>query len=262
MVFNRQMSNLPAMKKFGKLAVCVAGGLLHVQAQALTSDSAANPYASIVDRNVFGLRPPPPPTTEAPKPVNVPNITLQGVISGFGKKQVLFKTMMPGAPGQPPKETSVVMSEGERLGEVEVLEINEAAGTIKFKNHGTEEIKDLSKDGVKQPTGPAPAMAGLPGVPSPAVPSVPNALTSVPPGGSGVTTFGGNAGNVAIPNRPVRTTPSASGIVASGTHPPEARPMSLEEQTVLIEVQRKLTAEKVQRGELPPLPPTDLNPNP
>jgi hypothetical protein len=251
--------------KAGNVVLCLAGGLfLHAQSHALTSEAGSNPYANIVDRNVFGLRPPPPPTAVAPPETPAPNITLQGIVSiPFGKKQVLFKTMMPGAAGQPPKEMSLAMSEGERMGEVEVLEINEAAGTIRFRNHGKEQLKDLSKDGVKAPAGPVAAAPGLPAVHLPAVPGVPTATVppAVPSGGSGVTTFGGNSGNVNIPGRPMRLTPPNTGTAAGTSMTPQAeRPLSPEEQTILMEVNRKLTADKVQKGELPPLPPTELTP--
>jgi hypothetical protein len=258
------------MKNSGKLVLCLAGGvLLHSHARAVTSEPGANPYANIVDRNVFGLRPPPPPTAVAPPKSVAPNITLQGIISGFGKKQVLFKTMMPGAAGQPPKETSLVMAEGERMAEVEVLEINETAGTIRFRNHGEEQLKDLSKDGVKAPSGPAPTAPGVAGVPPPAVPALPNAAAppqvpgggGVPGAGGGVTTFGAS-GNVNIPGRPMRLTSGNAGAAVGATPmtPHAERPLSAEEQTILMEVNRKLTADKVQKGELPPLPPTELTP--
>jgi len=250
------------MKHSGKLVLWLAGGLfLHVQARAVTAESGSNPYANIVERNVFGLRPPPvvepPKAPEAP----VPNITLQGIISAFGRKQVLFKTMMSARPGEAAKETSLVMSEGERIDEVEVLEINEAAGTIKFRNHGKEQLKDLAKDGVKQPAGAAPGVPGLPGVLPPGTPAA-AALPSAP-GGSAVTTFGGNP-NVTIPGRQMRLNSAGAGTIgtpATGTATPHAeRPLTAEEQTVLMEVNRKLTEAKVKRGEMPPLPPTELTP--
>jgi hypothetical protein len=43
------------------------------------------------------------------------------------------------------KETSHVLSEGERVGEIEVLEINVLSGTVKFKNHGVEASLALRK---------------------------------------------------------------------------------------------------------------------
>ena len=236
--------------------------MLHMQTGAVTMDSS-NPYVSIVDRNVFGLRPPPPPApVETAKPVNVPTITLQGIVNAFGKKQVLFKTMIAARPGEAPKETGLIMSEGERVGDITVLEINEVAGTIKFDNNGTEQIKDITKDIPKQQAGVAAAPApppGLPGVPPPRPPGIAQPATPGVPGGSSVTTFGGNAGVT----RPIRsnTTGGMAGIGGPGTGAQgEQRPLSNEEQTVLIEVNRKLTEDKVNKGEFPMLPPTELTP--
>jgi len=42
---------------------------------------------------------------------------------------------------------SCVLSEGERQGEIEVLEIDGRAGTVKFSNHGTVQTLNLKTDG-------------------------------------------------------------------------------------------------------------------
>ncbi|MSU60032.1 MAG: hypothetical protein EXS35_17995 [Pedosphaera sp.] len=245
------------MKHGGKIILCLAGGLmLHAQARALTSESSGNPYANIVDRNVFGLKPAP--IAEPPKPPEVaaPPITLQGIISAFGKKQVLFKTMMSAKPGEVAKETSLVMAEGERLGEITVLEINEAAGTVKFDNHGKPQIKDITKDGVKQGTGGGGIPGGQPGGVPGGVPAagIPSPLSGG--GGSSVTTFGGNPGNLTIPGRPLRLNPSAASTVNSQSE----RPLTADEQTVLIELNRKIYERDFKSGKMPPLPPTELTP--
>src|SRR5208282_3999681 len=102
------------MKCLGKIAVCLAGGLmLHISARA---DGAiapnGNPYTPIVVRNVFGLNPPP--TNNPVNPDDVPlKITPNGIMSIFGQLQVLFKVAP--KPGQPPgtKDASYVLSEGQ-----------------------------------------------------------------------------------------------------------------------------------------------------
>jgi hypothetical protein len=253
------------MKHSGKLVLCLAGGLfLHAQARAVGSEG--NPYANIVDRNVFGLRPPPPPP-EPPKPeVKASPITLQGIISAFGKKQVLFKSTVSARSGEPAKETSFVMSEGERVGEIEVLEINEGTGLVKFRNQGFEMTKDLSKDGVKPPTGGGAPPPGLPGVPG--VPGQPNA--AVPP------PLPTGAPNVAIPNRQMRMSPAnaaaqggtpviaggAAGVRAQAGAAGGEQPLTADQQTVLIELNRRMNEDKIKRGDMPPLPPTELTPPP
>jgi len=66
-----------SMKHGGKMLICLIGGLaLRIAANEVTTESSNNPYQSIVDRNVFALKPPPPPPDpEATKPPPV-KITL------------------------------------------------------------------------------------------------------------------------------------------------------------------------------------------
>lgn len=268
------------MRHGGTVALGLAGGLiLQISVFALTPD-AGNPYAPIVDRNVFALRPPPPPKSEEPPVAPPQKITLQGIVSAFGKKQVMFKTMMPGTkPGEAPKETSFMLSEGERAGEIEILGINETAGAIKVKNNGIEQSLTLEKDGMKPQGGPGvvpgvvPGLPGVPGAPGAVPHAVP--MTGVPvtggvpapAAGSTVTTFG----NAASTQRPLRVTPAtpttASGYNGvynaapqiAGQTLTETKPtISALEQIALLEVNRRLSEDKVKRGEIPPLPPPPL----
>src|SRR5215208_424040 len=118
-----------------KLLGCFVAGLAFCTgANAISAD---NPYQSVIDRNVFGLRaPPPPPDPEANKPAP-PKLTLQGIMTGFGKPRVMFKAQLPPKPPEPPKDQSFVLSPGERDGQIEVLEIDDKLGSIKFNNYGT-----------------------------------------------------------------------------------------------------------------------------
>ena len=99
---------------------CLLGSLAFC-AGAMTPDSLRNPYQGIIDRNVFGLRTPPPPPTnnpEANKPPP-PKITLTGIITGFtGNKRALMKVQVPPKPGSPANEQSLIMTEGQREGDV------------------------------------------------------------------------------------------------------------------------------------------------
>src|SRR5262249_9054084 len=139
-------------------------------------------------------------------------------------KQVLFKISMSPKPGDPPKEMALVMSEGERQGEVEVLEIDEPGGVIKFNNHGQEQTLTLEKDGEKPPPGsPLPSLT-QPGVPSAmAVPNIPrpqplapgvNPQPAIP---NPATTPDAGAGGLSrIPSRMLRV-PPATGTAVQGT---------------------------------------------
>src|SRR6202142_4153234 len=108
------------MKNLGKIAVCLAGGLmLHISAHAGDSiASSNNPYAPIVVRNVFGLNPPAPVTPTAPDDPP-PKITPNGIMSILGQLQVLFK-VAPKANQAGAKEESYVLSAGQSQDDIEV----------------------------------------------------------------------------------------------------------------------------------------------
>ena len=100
--------------------------------------AADNPYSPIVQRNVFGLVPIPTNPPVDPSAANPPpKITPNGIMTLFGKLQVLFKVAVPAKPGQPAKDESYTLGEGERQDDITVQKIDEASATITFDNHGT-----------------------------------------------------------------------------------------------------------------------------
>jgi hypothetical protein len=217
-------------------------------AYALTPDPAANPYQVVVERNVFGLKPAPRPEDLIPPPAPTPpiQVKLQGITEGIlgGKRQVLMKIMEPPSkPGTPPAERGVIMDEGERLGSITVLAIDPVARSVKLDNNGT--ITNLMlTDFITRAVGPMPGAA--PGVvPPPGIPVRPPGAGIAPP------TAGFNPVVPNVPQRPVRTPTSPAG---------DQRPLSFEEQVLIMEVQRKQTEKAVAAGDLPPLPPTPLTP--
>jgi hypothetical protein len=112
--------------------------------RAATVELRDHPYKNIPATNVFRLKSPPPPEPPKPPPTTPPpKITLQGVTTIPDRPHVLFKVMMPAKPPEPAKEMAYVLSEGERAGEIEVLDINEQAGTARFMNHGVEQTLAL-----------------------------------------------------------------------------------------------------------------------
>src|SRR5689334_10938671 len=116
------------MKHGGKMLVCMVSGLAVCSVNAVTTESQDNPYQSIIDRNVFSLKPAPPPVdpAEANKPTAL-KITLTGITTILGNKRVLMKTAPPPAKaGESPKtEKSYILTEGEREGDIEIIEIDE-----------------------------------------------------------------------------------------------------------------------------------------
>ena len=262
------------MIKIGNALLIALSGLLLAgqpcRAIIMTSETppsieSGNKYHAIVDRNVFGLKAPaPPPDPEANKPPP-PKITPTGITTIFGNKRALFKVQMPAKPPEPAKEQSFILTVGQREGQIEVLDIDEVAGSIKFNNYGSVVTLTLEKDGAKLPN--TPPMA----VPPPGVP--PAAATYAPPGvnpggmsgGASVTTIGGaSAGLKSIPTRTLRlpngpggAAPTTLGVTPQAT---DQGNLSREEQTILMELERERTRDQVSKGALPPLPPTALSP--
>ena len=89
----------------------------------------------------------------------------------LGNKRALLKMTPPAKPGEPAKEQSFTLGEGQREGDIEVLEINENAGTVKVNDYGTITTLDFDKDGVKVAGGPPPPAAGAGARPAGFVPA-------------------------------------------------------------------------------------------
>ena len=264
------------MKHGGKILFCLAGSVVVcIAAQAVTSEPQDNPYQSIVDRNVFALKPPPPPPDpEAAKPPPV-KITLTGITTILGNKRALMKAPAPpGKPGEPAKpELSYIRAPGQREGDVEVLDIDEVSGNVKLRNAGVEVTLNIDKDGPKL----APSSAPVPGIPG-AVPPVPGfGRTAAPP------TPGGNPG-FTMPTRTLRLPPAGGAVGNTGagmvpginpgytaapqnlsagqpqrTWPPENN-VSREEQAILMEAQRQQLIQEGKNAAAALLPSTGLAP--
>lgn len=232
--------------------------LTGVVACAATAD-AGNPYAdTIVGRNVFSLKTPPPP----PNPEDLvkkdppPKILLQGLTTILGRRQVLFKVQLAAKPGQPAKEESYVLTEGERQGEIEVLEIDENAGVVKFNNHGTVEPLNMKDHVAKAPVGAPPPLA-LPQPGRPSLPGIPPPTASVNPAPSGpsvVTTFGAGSGQ--IPTRSMRTSSATfGGVPGAASGQEQAVPQLDPEATaVLYQANQMKNEELTKAGMLPKMP--------
>src|SRR6266850_5111086 len=122
------------MSRHGKTLVCVLSGLaLGFSARAAVPDAARNPYDKIPQRNVFKLKQPeevkPPPPQEVP----LPKITLTGITTLLGLKRAVLQVQVPARPGEPAREESYILAEGQREGEIEVLQIDEDGGVVKIK---------------------------------------------------------------------------------------------------------------------------------
>ncbi len=280
-----------------KMLICALGGLaLCVTARGAEEVTDVQgtdlPYQEIVSRNVFALKPlPPPPGPEDTKPPPS-KITLTG-ISSVTKALVFMKTPPPTPkpgeplkPGETPKERFYMLHAGERDGDIEVLEIDVKTGVVKVNNAGQVETLTFEKNGVKLASTPAPAIPGvpgaLPGVPPPPTGMIPppmkgaggNPVTPFPvrqirtpgqastspagiePAGYGMSAV--DAGGVGLPLMGANTTQTTPNQTT-----PAQPPMSLEQSLVMTEIARQQTAAQVAAGKMPPLPPNPyLAPDP
>src|ERR1039458_9508248 len=257
------------MKSAGTLFIAVT---LLASAGARAQDTAVpdKPYASIVARNMFGLLPipPPVPVNTSPPEEEPPKITPNGTMTLFGKLEALFKVANKGKAGQPPKEDSYVLSEGERQEGITVLKINQPDGIITFDNHGhIQELPLIVASNTTAPAGPGPGGAAAPGsglMPglaprqTPMTPAAlrgrPGAKTPVPSNATGSApepNFGGNNPQQFNPQQFNNQTP-ANNI--------EDKVMNAAREMALIEQNRIDTQPLVDQGLYPPLPPTMLTP--
>ena len=253
-----------------------------------------NPYATIVDRNPFALKPPPPPPA-APEntapPVPMAKVILTGLLSSFGEPRALFEILEdPGKGGGTPKKP--ILREGERLGPVEVLAIDVVKNSVRIRNSGVE-TNVTFEVAAKGPTAGGP---GVPGAPPPAF--TPPPLTqpvyntsqnqpasggptiisgnSASEGGRGVSLFGGGGAGNAGGSMNTASMPSALGS-QSGTYggfnnaggTPNIPPRPLRTGTDMAAAdsgppmtrdQAALLMETLRLKGGPPAPPTHLTP--
>jgi len=189
------------------MLVCLVASVALGTASAAVTAADSSPYNGIVERNLLGLRPPPPPPD--PEAANKPQpskITLTGITTILGRKLALMKTPpRPPKPGEQAKtEESYTLGIGELQDEVEVLEIDEVAGTVKVKNAGILETVSFDQNGAK------PAL-GVPGAPPPPMGVTPGANLYPPAPGANAPT------SVPMPNRiPRMPLPGSSPLAGTG----------------------------------------------
>ena len=137
---------LEVMTHLLKLLVYLSAALaVHATARAAVADGTANAYLAIPASNVFRLQPVVA-HSPRPAPVPLPGITLAGITT-FERKCVLLKVRVPATPGEPAKERSCILAEGQRAGPIEVLEIDPKKGSVKVNNSGTVIVLTFEKEG-------------------------------------------------------------------------------------------------------------------
>jgi hypothetical protein len=176
-----------------------------------TSEGAgdnSNPYAIIIDRNVFRLNPPPPPPSAEKKPTELPKVYLNGIVKIGDDVRVLFSIPPKDAKGQ---TTYFKLAPGEKDGvlelvrvhpdeqEVDVL-VSDTAMTLSVLSNS---LAATAGKGGGASSGPAAVLRGGPRAPEAAAPGGSSAIIAgrsrdsspygdvTVAGGGGVTTIGG-----------------------------------------------------------------------
>jgi hypothetical protein len=261
------------MKITGRyIALALGVACLVPVGRAAGATEADPPYAVIASRNIFGLMPVPTnnPAEEAAALADLPKITPNGIMSIFGKLQVLFKVAVKPVTGQPNngnKDDSYVMCVGERQDEIEVVKIDEAASIVTFNNHGTVQELPLV---AASPTGPGAGPSG-PGGPGGRGGNPGFAPHFTPGKGGGLAapmgmdnhgqrgpTVGGNPGSSGT-GLPSFGGNSSTGFGNSSANN-QAEALTPEAQVLLMEKNRLDTQDEVIQGKMPPLPPTPITP--
>ena len=258
--------------KIGLISVltAVAG---QVSLEAIVPDAAIDSYQGIPERNAFGLRPPPSQPQQEPTAAPLPKITLTGITTILDSKRALMKVAASNAKQpDPTKELSLILTEGQREGDIEVLQIDERAGSVKVRNSGTVMVLTFEKDGAKLPATPLPpgspgamqSPSALPGVQTtnPYTPPVRSAGTPPPfPGRNPRRTVVPGAatanGAVTYPAGGVPTPTGVAGSNAATPAPAAGQDLTAEEQAIVMELQRQSNP-----GTAALLPPTPLTPAP
>jgi len=170
---------------------------------------------SIVDRNPFGLKPPPPqPTNEPPAaPEAKLNINITGITRTKKGKRVHL-VVQPEGKGNPTSKY-LSIAEGDRQDGIKVLEINDKSDKVKIQSAGVESVLSFATHGLKA-TAPPPA-ATKSGVLPPGMLPQPGQINT-PPVASGprIISRGGVTRTGEVPNaNPPATAASSFGIGGS-----------------------------------------------
>ena len=117
---------------------------LGLGAEALVADASGNPYLGITGSNVFRLKAPQP----RPRTAALRHCPESSWLASrpFGDKRALLKVYLPANPPEPAKEVSCILTVGQREGPIEVLEIDEVAGSVKVNNSGTVMVLTFEKE--------------------------------------------------------------------------------------------------------------------
>ena len=192
-------------------------------------NASTRDYSQIPARNLFGLHEPVQVKQEQP-PLALPKIVLSGITT-MGSKLAFLKVQFPQKAGeQPQSEQSLMLTEGQRAGGLEILAINEKAGTIRVNNSGTEMTIGFDKDADKVAKTPPQGQPGAPNI----------AGKGMNPGTSGYQRMIPTRTGRQIPvgaEPPLPPTPQGTGQTLLQKQSAE-KPLTPEEQAILRELEQ------------------------
>jgi hypothetical protein len=111
------------------------------------ANPATNPYQVISVRNLFALRPSPPPLQPQPPSKPLPTIFLTGITTILGDKRACLELIIPPRPHEPGHSQSSLLKEGQRIGPLEVLQIDPKAELVKVSCDGVITMLSFEKNG-------------------------------------------------------------------------------------------------------------------
>ncbi len=206
------------MRCISQVLLCALIALLiPAEARAVVPDQDPGHFQVIPERNVFALKAPPQAVATNPPPA-VPKLLLTGITTVLGNKRAFLKELALTPPGAKPdqsKDLYLMLTEGQREGNVEVLQIDERAGSVKVNNSGNITTLTFEKDGEKLPSTPLAAGPGAQAGIAAANPQV-GIPTSNPPGMSAAQT---NIGMRQFPSRPLRWPMNGKAAAAPAAPP-------------------------------------------
>ena len=121
---------------------------LSLSARLLVAGTSGHRYMEIAARNVFRLQPPR--RAPDPPPAPLPRITLVGITTILPVKRALLKVQFPAQPPEPTKVVNCILALGQREGPIEILAIDETAGSVRVNNSGAEMLLSFARDGPRQ----------------------------------------------------------------------------------------------------------------
>ena len=168
------------MKLSRTLILVLLGSVSSLPVWAVTAHIDTSDYQPIIERNPFGLKPPAPAVDPSTLTNNTPppaptTIKFTGLYKMRGVRKACLAvqtdaTAAKGATATAPQVSYMSLAVNEKQDDIEMMEIDEKAETIKIKQRGSPMVLNFKDNSYKQPVGAATA----PGAPAPgAIPPPP-----------------------------------------------------------------------------------------